>query len=156
MAKQSELDKVYINMAQELSTLSKAERAKVGTIIVKDNQIIAEGYNGTPIGFDNRCEYYDHVGHWHTKPEVLHAESNAITKLARSTQSSCGATLYTTLSPCFDCAKLIVQAGIKRVVYKEPYRYADSGLALLDKANIQVEMAETQPDERVHSGETKE
>ena len=138
MAKKQELDTVYLNMAQELSTLSNAERKKVGTIIVKDKQIIAEGYNGTPMGFDNSCEYYDHVGHYHTKPEVLHAESNAITKLARSTQSSCGSTLYTTLSPCFDCSKLIIQAGITKIVYKESYRYADSGLALLERAGIEV------------------
>jgi len=139
MAKQSELDTVYLNMAQELSTLSNAERKKVGTIIVKDKQIIAEGYNGTPMGFDNSCEYYDHVGHYHTKPEVLHAESNAITKLARSTQSSDGATLYCSLSPCFDCAKIIIQAGIKRVVFLEPYRAWNKGIMLLKQANIEAE-----------------
>jgi len=138
MANQKELDRVYMNMAVELSKLSKAERMKVGAIIVKDNHIIAEGYNGTPMGFDNSCEYYDHLGEYHTKSEVLHAESNAITKLARSTQSSCGSTLYTTLSPCFDCSKLIIQAGVTKVVYKESYRYADSGIALLERAGIEV------------------
>jgi len=139
MATQRELDEVYINMAHELSTLSKAERRKVGAIIVKDKQIIAEGYNGTPMGFDNNCEYYDHVGHYYTKPEVLHAESNAITKLARSTQSSDGSTLYCTLSPCFDCSKLIVQAGVKRVVYLEEYGHKENGKALLKKAGVEVE-----------------
>lgn len=139
MAKTKELDRVYMNMAKELSTLSKAERGKVGAIIVKENHIIAEGYNGTPMGFDNSCEYYDHVGHYHTKPEVLHAESNAITKLARSTQSSDGATLYCTLSPCFDCAKIIIQAGIKRVVYSEKYRSHAGGLGLLHNAGVTTE-----------------
>jgi dCMP deaminase len=130
-----------MNMAQELSTLSKANRAKVGAIIVKDSQIISEGYNGTPMGFNNSCEYYDHVGHYHTKPEVLHAESNAITKLARSTQSSGGSTLYTTLSPCFDCSKLIIQAGIVRVVFLSKY-HSPNGLdasELLYKAAIEVD-----------------
>jgi len=139
MANQRELDEVYINMAHELSKLSKAERKKVGCLIVKDTQIISEGYNGTPKGFDNDCEYYDYVHEIHTKPEVLHAESNAITKLARSTNSSSGSTLYVTLAPCFECAKLIIQAGIKRVVYLERYRAACSGLALLDKAQVEVE-----------------
>jgi len=141
MAKQKELDRVYMNMAEQLSTLSSCERKKVGTIIVKDNHVIAEGYNGTPTGFDNCCEYYDHVGHYYTKPEVLHAETNAITKLARSTQSSDGATLYTTLSPCFDCAKIIIQAGIKRLVYSEEYRSTTSKPLLL-KAGVVVEKLE--------------
>jgi dCMP deaminase len=149
MANQEELDRVYMNMAHELSTLSKANRAKVGAIIVKDSQIISEGYNGTPMGFDNSCEYYDHVGHYHTKPEVLHAESNAITKLARSTQSSDGSTLYTTLSPCFDCSKLIIQAGIVRVVFLSRYQKA-SGLEaseLLHKAGIEVDHLKVDADD---------
>jgi len=139
MANQRELDEVYINMAHELSTLSKAERKKVGCLIVKDTQIIAEGYNGTPKGFDNDCEYYDDAQEIHTKPEVLHAESNAITKLARSTNSSSGSTLYVTLAPCYDCSKLIIQSGIKRVVFLEQYRAACSGLALLKMARVEVD-----------------
>jgi len=125
-------------MAQTLSTLSSAVRRKVGCLIVKDTQIISEGYNGTPRGFDNGCEYIDHVDHMYTKPEVLHAESNAITKLARSTNSSSGATLYVTCSPCFECAKLIIQSGIERVVYDEEYK-SQKGLLLLKKAGILIE-----------------
>tara|TARA_R110000851_G_scaffold206775_1_gene358782 strand:+ start:79 stop:474 length:396 start_codon:yes stop_codon:yes gene_type:complete len=125
-----------MRMAEELSKLSYAERKKVGCLIVKDTQIISEGYNGTPTGFDNACEYYSHVDEMYTKPEVLHAESNAITKLARSTNSSSGSTLYVTLAPCFDCSKLIIQAGVKRLVYKDTYR--KDGLALLDKAGVNV------------------
>ena len=139
MANQRELDEVYMNMAHELSKLSKAERKKVGSLIVKDTQIISEGYNGTPKGFNNDCEYYDYVDEIHTKPEVLHAESNAITKLARSTNSSSGSTLYVTLAPCFECSKLIIQAGIKRVVFLEQYRAAYTGRALLEKAQVEVE-----------------
>tara|TARA_R110002126_G_scaffold61872_1_gene159761 strand:+ start:277 stop:672 length:396 start_codon:yes stop_codon:yes gene_type:complete len=125
-----------MRMAEELSKLSYAERKKVGCLIVKDTQIISEGYNGTPTGFDNACEYYSHVDEMYTKPEVLHAESNAITKLARSTNSSSDSTLYVTLAPCFDCSKLIIQAGVKRLVYKDTYR--KDGLALLDKAGVNV------------------
>ncbi|HIB83847.1 MAG TPA: dCMP deaminase family protein, partial [Chromatiaceae bacterium] len=120
------------NMAHELSKLSKAERKKVGCLIVKDTQIISEGYNGTPKGFDNDCEYYDYLDEIHTKPEVLHAESNAITKLASDS------TLYVTLAPCFECSKLIIQAGIKRVVFLEMYWDADKGLALLKKAGLEA------------------
>ena len=123
-------------MAEELSKLSYAERKKVGCLIVKDTQIISEGYNGTPTGFDNACEYYSHVDEMYTKPEVLHAESNAITKLARSTNSSSDSTLYVTLAPCFDCSKLIIQAGVKRLVYKDTYR--KDGLSLLNKAGIDI------------------
>lgn len=123
-------------MAEELSKLSYAERKKVGCLIVKDTQIISEGYNGTPTGFDNACEYYNHVDEMYTKPEVLHAESNAITKLARSTNSSSGSTLYVTLAPCFDCSKLIIQAGVKRLVYKDTYR--KDGLALLTQAGVKI------------------
>ena len=140
MAAQSDLDRVYLKMAEDLSTLSHAKRRKVGCLIVKDTQIISEGYNGTPCGFDNNCEYIDHVDEMYTKPEVLHAESNAITKLARSTNSSEGATMYVTCSPCFDCAKLIIQAGISRVVYQNLYTNKNcmEALALLSKAGIVV------------------
>ena len=140
MAAQSDLDRVYLKMAEDLSTLSHAKRRKVGCLIVKDTQIISEGYNGTPWGFDNNCEYIDHVDEMYTKPEVLHAESNAITKLARSTNSSEGATMYVTCSPCFDCAKLIIQAGISRVVYQNLYTNKNcmEALALLSKAHISL------------------
>lgn len=134
MSKQLKLDKKYLELAESWSQLSVAERMKVGCIIVKDNQIISDGFNGTPSGFDNICE----DEHFKTKPEVLHAESNALMKLALSTQSSKNATLYVTLSPCFECSKLIIQAKIKRVVYKEDYRIL-SGLDLLRKANVIVE-----------------
>ena len=136
MASQKSLDQTYMRMAEELSKLSYAERKKVGCLIVKDTQIISEGYNGTPTGFDNACEYYSHVDEMYTKPEVLHAESNAITKLARSTNSSSGSTLYVTLAPCFDCSKLIIQAGVTRVIYKDNYR--TDGVDLLNKAGIFV------------------
>ena len=140
MAAQSDLDRVYLKMAEDLSTLSHAKRRKVGCLIVKDTQIISEGYNGTPCGFDNNCEYIDHVDEMYTKPEVLHAESNAITKLARSTNSSEGATMYVTCSPCFDCAKPIIQAGISRVVYQNLYTNKNcmEALALLSKAHISL------------------
>ena len=134
---QSSLDKTYMNMARELSKLSHAKRRKVGCLIVKDTHIIAEGINGTPRGFDNNCEFVDHVDHFYTKPEVLHAESNAITKLARSTNSSQGSTLYVTCCPCFDCAKLIIQSEIVRVVYDEEYSKGD-GLSLLKRAGILI------------------
>tara|TARA_R110000851_G_scaffold2028_4_gene7736 strand:+ start:3068 stop:3499 length:432 start_codon:yes stop_codon:yes gene_type:complete len=136
MASQKSLDQTYMRMAEELSKLSYAERKKVGCLIVKDTQIISEGYNGTPTGFDNACEYYSHVDEMYTKPEVLHAESNAITKLARSTNSSSGSTLYVTLAPCFDCSKLIIQAGVTRVIFKDNYR--KDGVDLLNKAGIDV------------------
>ena len=136
MASQKSLDQTYMRMAEELSKLSYAERKKVGCLIVKETQIISEGYNGTPTGFDNACEYYSHVDEMYTKPEVLHAESNAITKLARSTNSSSGSTLYVTLAPCFDCSKLIIQAGVTRVIFKDNYR--KDGVDLLNKAGIDV------------------
>ena len=123
-------------MAEELSKLSYANRKKVGCLIVKDTQIISEGYNGTPKGFSNECEYRSYVDEEYTKPEVLHAESNAISKIARSTNSSDGATLYVTLAPCFDCAKLIIQSGIVRVIYKDHYK--NNGLNLLAKAGVKV------------------
>jgi dCMP deaminase len=137
MATQKALDRTYMMMAKELSKLSSAQRAKVGAIIVKDTHIIAEGYNGTPRGFNNVCEYYDYADHLHTKPEVLHAETNAITKLARSTSSSDQSTLYVTLAPCYDCSKLIIQAGIKRVVYDGSY--LRDGLDLLEQAGVEVQ-----------------
>ena len=179
MSDQNKLDQTYMAMAKEWSKMSYAERKKVGCLIVKDGQIISDGYNGTPSGFNNDCEEIlytcddhdcaskddsvsahsfislkDDLTHfkdeeWEldkdkekffklkTKPEVLHAESNALMKLARSTNSSEGATIYCTYSPCFDCAKLIIQAGIKRVVYDEVYRCKE-GLDLLKKAKVEI------------------
>ena len=136
MAAKDKLDQTYMRMAEELAQLSYAQRKKVGCLVVKDTQIISEGYNGTPKGFDNSCEYVNYVDEMYTKEEVLHAESNAITKLARSTNSSSGATLYCTLAPCFQCAKLIIQSGIERVVYK--HMNAKNGLDILDKAGENV------------------
>lgn len=126
------LDERYIRMARTWAENSYCERRKVGALIVKDGSIISDGYNGTPSGFENECECDGK-----TKPYVLHAEANAITKLAKDTRSSIGATLYVTTSPCVECAKLIIQAGIKRVVYDEPYRDA-SGIELLKKAGVRV------------------
>lgn len=154
------IHEVYMNIAEQIGQLSYAERKKVGCILVKDGTIISHGYNGTPYGFDNQCEtykerFYDHpdgaeflVDQGYelmeggiarklvTKEEVLHAESNAISKVAKSSNSSDHADLYVTLSPCFECSKLIIQAGIKRVFYREAYRIK-SGLDLLEKAGIQ-------------------
>ena len=130
------LDSKYVSMAQIWGSLSSAKRKQVGCLIVKGGQIISDGYNGTPHGFDNNCEYETRFG-LETKAEVLHAESNALTKLAKSTQSSDGATVYITLSPCYDCAKLMIQSGIKRVVYCDEYRDM-SGVELLQQANIEV------------------
>ena len=135
MPDQLTLDNTYIQMAQTWGQLSKAKRKKVGCLVVKDNRIISDGYNGTPHGFDNNCEFETRFG-FETKPEVLHAESNALTKLAKSTQSSEEATIYITLSPCFECSKLMIQSGIKRVVYLEQYRDT-SGIKLLEKAGIE-------------------
>ena len=131
--KQTKYDQAYLRIATEWGQLSYCQRKKVGAIIVKDKMIISDGYNGTPSGFDNCCE--DENGE--TKWDVLHAEANAILKVARSTQSCEGATLYITLSPCKDCSKLIHQSGIKRVVYRNGYR-DDSGLLFLEKAGIEV------------------
>lgn len=125
-------DLFYINLAKAVSTASYAKRLKVGAVLVKNGNIIAFGYNGTPSGFDNTCEINEV-----TKSEVLHAESNAIAKCAKSEHSSEGATLYVTDSPCFECAKLIIQAGIKRVVYDADYRL-DDGVVLLKKAGIEI------------------
>lgn len=132
MANQDKLDQVYMAMAKELAKLSSAKRAQVGCIIVKNTHIISEGYNGTPIGFSNVCE----DSAFKTLPEVLHAESNAITKLARSTASSDGATIYVTLAPCYECSKLIIQSGIKRVVFYKNYH--SDGISLLRKAGVEV------------------
>lgn len=182
MVNQKKLDDAYMGCARAIGAMSHAERKKVGAILVSaaGHGIIAEGYNGTPRGFDNVCEdslptqhdvkyhadrsswyckecnddidqsvvipgeglaspHY-HIGVWRlvTKPEVLHAESNAIAKVAKSTNTSSGSTLYVTLSPCFECSKLIIQAGIKRVVYEEEYRLLE-GIDLLRKAGVEVE-----------------
>ena len=131
--KQFTLDKRYIRMASIWAENSYCTRRQVGALIVKDKMIISDGYNGTPSGFENICEDNNGV----TKPYVLHAEANAITKIARSGNSSDGATMYVTSSPCIECAKLIIQSGIKRVVYSEKYRLED-GLELLKRANIEV------------------
>lgn len=125
--------KFYLSIATEISKASYCTRSKVGAIIVKDDNIISFGYNGTPSGFENVCEIDNE-----TKPEVLHAESNAITKCAKSFYSSKDATMYCTLSPCFECAKLIIQSGIAKVYYLKNYRDL-SGIELLKKAKIYVE-----------------
>ena len=140
---QTTLDHAYMDMAIRWSKLSRAERKKVGALIVKDGAIISDGFNGTPAGFNNQCEFVLEK-ELVTKPEVLHAESNAILKLAKATLSSEGATLYVTLSPCFECAKLIIQSGIIRVVYAEKYR-EDRRLCLLEKANIITEQCNQNP-----------
>lgn len=185
MAEPKRLDQAYMKCALAMSELSHARRKKVGAILVsKNGHIIAEGYNGTPSGFDNTCEYFlsdcrhiwieEEITNYLcctkcgnkidkrlmmqnslpisskllvTKPEVLHAESNAISKVARSTNSSEGATLYITLSPCLECSKLIIQSGIKRVVFFETYKTDEGiekldGVVLLEKANIRVERIE--------------
>lgn len=131
--KQQELDKRYIRMATIWAENSYCTRRQVGALIVKEKMIISDGYNGTPSGFENVCEDENNI----TKPYVLHAEANAITKIARSNNSSEGATMYVTASPCIECAKLIIQAGIRRVVYSEQYRIED-GLDLLKRAGIEV------------------
>lgn len=131
--KQDKLDARYLRMAQIWAENSYCVRRKVGALVVKEKMIISDGYNGTPSGFENICEDENNV----TKPYVLHAEANAITKLARSSNNSDGATLYVTASPCIECAKLIIQAGIKRVVYGEKYRLED-GINLLKRAGIEV------------------
>ncbi|MDE6287566.1 MAG: dCMP deaminase family protein [Muribaculaceae bacterium] len=130
--KQEILDKRYLRMAFIWAENSYCRRRKVGAIIVKDQMIISDGYNGTPAGFENVCEDEDGT----TKPYVLHAEANAITKVARSNNSSEGSTLYVTASPCVECAKLIIQAGIRRVVFNEMYRITD-GVDLLRRAGIE-------------------
>lgn len=135
--RQKQYHQVYMNIASEISSLSQAVRSKVGCIIVKNGSIISFGFNGTPTGFDNCCEVKNTDGSLTTKHEVLHAESNAIAKLAKSSMSSENADMYVTMSPCFDCAKLIIQAGIKRLFYKEKYRNTE-GLDLLKKGKVKV------------------
>ena len=131
--KQLKLDERYLKMALIWSENSYCVRRQVGALIVKDKMIISDGYNGTPSGFENICEDEDN----NTKPYVLHAEANAITKVAKSFNSSDGATLYVTSSPCLECSKLIIQSGIRRVVFSEPYRIND-GIELLERAGIVV------------------
>ena len=133
MDKQTKFDQRYLEMARIWAKNSYCTRRQVGALVVKNNMIISDGYNGTPSGFENVCEDDNGV----TKPYVLHAEANAITKLARSNNNSDGATIYITASPCIECAKLIIQAGIKRVVYGEKYRLMD-GIELLERAGIEV------------------
>lgn len=135
--KLNKYDKAYLRLAKEWSKLSYCKRKQVGAIIVRDRMIISDGYNGTPSGFENCCEDEDNLTHWY----VLHAEANAILKVANSTQSCKDATLYITLSPCKECSKLIHQAGIKRVVYHEGYK-DDSGLQFLEKAGVIVQHIE--------------
>jgi len=132
--KQLRYDLAYLNMAQSWAELSHCQRKKVGALIVKDDMIISDGYNGTPSGYDNCCE--DEFGntHWY----VLHAEANAILKVAKSTNNCQGATLYLTLSPCRDCSKLILQAGIARVVYRKEYKDKE-GIIFLKNSGIEVE-----------------
>lgn len=132
--KQRLLDLRYLRMAAIWAENSYCQRRKVGALVVKEKMIISDGYNGTPSGFENVCE----DAHGVTHPYVLHAEANAITKLARSGNNSDQATLYVTASPCIECAKLIIQAGIRRVVYAEQYRLTD-GIDLLQRAGVEVE-----------------
>ena len=131
--KQTRLDERYLRMAAVWAENSYCKRRQVGALLIKNKMIISDGYNGTPSGFENICE--DESGK--TKPYVLHAEANAITKIAKSHNSSEGATLYVTSSPCIECAKLIIQAGIIRVVFSESYRLND-GIELLERSNIEV------------------
>ena len=127
-------DERYLEMASVWAKNSYCKRRQVGALLVKDKMIISDGYNGTPSGFENVCEDENGV----TKPYVLHAEANAISKVAKSGNSSAGATLYVTASPCIECSKLIIQAGIKRVVYSDEYRLTD-GVDLLRRAGVEVE-----------------
>ena len=139
--KQRQLDMRYLRMARVWAENSYCVRRQVGALIVKDKMIISDGYNGTPSGFENICE--DDMGK--TKPYVLHAEANAITKVAKSANNCDGATLYVTASPCIECSKLIIQAGIKRIVYCERYRMSD-GLELLQRGGVECRQVEL-PDE---------
>lgn len=133
MTKQQRYDHAYLRMALEWAKLSHCKRKQVGAIIVKDRMIISDGYNGTPTGFENKCEDEEGLTKWY----VLHAEANAILKVASSTHSCSGATLYLTHSPCKDCAKLIHQSGIKRLVYIQQYK-DNSGLLFLEKAGVDI------------------
>ena len=137
--KQFLLDQRYLKMATTWAQNSYCKRRQVGALLVKDQMIISDGYNGTPSGFENICEDENNK----TKPYVLHAEANAITKVAKSNNSSDGATMYVTSSPCLECAKLIIQAGIKRVVFTDNYRLED-GINLLKRADIEVVQVETE------------
>lgn len=137
-AKQERYDKAYLRLALEWAKLSHCKRKQVGAIIVKDATIIADGYNGTPTGFENECENEQGETKWY----VLHAEANAILKVARTTNQAAGATLYLTHSPCKECSKLILQAGIERVVYTDAYKDA-SGLEFLMKAGLEITKIET-------------
>jgi len=139
--KQELLDYRYLRMARIWAENSYCKRRQVGALVVKDKMIISDGYNGTPSGFENVCEDEEGI----TKPYVLHAEANAITKLARSGNNSEGSTLYVTASPCIECAKLIIQAGIRRVVYAEKYRLTD-GIDLLTRAGVEVEYKSLEED----------
>lgn len=139
-SKQRKLDERYLRMARIWAENSYCVRRQVGCLVVKDKRIISDGYNGTPSGFENVCEDENNV----TKPYVLHAEANAITKLARSHNNSDGATLYVTASPCIECSKLIIQSGIRRVVYGEQYRLSD-GIELLQRAGIETILLEEDP-----------
>lgn len=132
-------DRFYLNMAKLISEQSYAERLKVGCVIVKEDNVIGYGYNGTPKGFNNLCEMYDFDSVTKSKPEVIHAEMNAIAKCAKSTQSCEGATMYCTDSPCPECCKLIIASGIVRVVYDQPFRDVQ-GLEWLKQANIEITM----------------
>lgn len=141
--KQRRYDKAYLRMAKTWAELSHCERKKVGAIIVKDGMIISDGFNGTPSGFDNCCEAENGETHWY----VLHAEANAILKVAKSTHNCQEGTLYLTLSPCKECSKLVVQSGIKRVVYSDAYKDI-SGLDFLKEAGIETEQIENPFDGR--------
>ena len=143
--KQIELDRRYLRMAKIWSENSYCSRRQVGALIVKDKMIISDGFNGTPSGFENICEDENGV----TKPYVLHAEANAITKMAKSNNSSAGATLYVTAAPCMECSKLIIQAGIVRVVYRDAYRLTD-GIELLQRAGVIVEQIDASQLEEVN------
>jgi len=136
--KQQILDQRYLKMAEIWAQNSYCKRRKVGALLVKDKMIISDGYTGPPSGFENECEDENNI----TKAYVLHAEANAITKVAKSGNNSLGATLYVTSSPCLECSKLIIQAGIQRVVFTENYRLED-GINLLKRANIDVEQVES-------------
>lgn len=142
MDKKTALDYRYMRMARIWSENSYCQRRQVGALIVKGKMIISDGYNGTPSGFENICE----DEHGVTKPYVLHAEANAITKIARSGNNSEGSTLYVTDSPCIECAKLIIQAGIRRVVYKREYRFTD-GVELMQRAGIEVVLLKATDDD---------
>lgn len=135
--KKLEIDKRYLRMAKIWAENSYCKRRQVGALIVKDQMIISDGYNGTPSGFENICEDENNA----TKPYVLHAEANAITKVAASNNNSKGSTIYITSSPCIECAKLIIQSGIKRVVYSDKY-HTDEGIKLLNKAGIEISYIE--------------